>query len=347
MSVGIINAAPAIKPDITTLPAATKGGVGPGVIDQSGGIGQYGPVPGSVQPGSPGAVAVNSLAAMMPRDIDNPDAIIASLTAKLEKAGSAASDNQIKVSMRDRKTALESKAKKLDEAAKKLEQEKNAGFWGKIKLAFEALGLALTYALGAVLSATGVGAVLGGFLIAGAVIGTIMFANDIVKEATGLGIAGNIAKAIAPNDPAAWAKADMGFTIVCAAAALACSIGCLASAAGAATTLAALPAKVKAVCDTLKSIKDISGLATSVVTATGDAVAGGIKYDADHKEADRHDLLAAAKAIDAHIQSTVASIETAISSLVGNAHRSAQETDALSKTLRAKGDLMLQARFTA
>jgi len=128
----------------------------------------------------------------------------------------SAQKSKINADEGSKKSELQAKEKKLDDAAKKMEEAEKAKHSGnifdKIKLAFQWIGAVLAAALGAVLIATGVGAVVGGLLIAAAVTSIILAVDATVKETTGLGIAGNIAKASGASQEAI-AKADMGFEI--------------------------------------------------------------------------------------------------------------------------------------
>jgi transloator len=164
---------------------------------------------------------------------DAIDVILAEVTMKMKQLESTSDNDKVTTDTDSQRAAMEAKIEKLKEATKKIEdaiyQAQHESIWDKIKIAFEALGAVLAIVVGAILIATGVGAVAGGLLIAAGVVGVVMTIDDIVKQCTPdhLGIMGSIVKSCGGSEEQAE-KADMGFEIALAVAAVLLSVASIA-----------------------------------------------------------------------------------------------------------------------
>lgn len=329
---------------------------------------------------------LESLASLMPNaTAENVDIAMAEVVA-LMKDFQAKSDKETITSEQGSKhAALMEKAEKLQEASKKIldaiYKEEHASIWDKIKLAFEALGAILAIVLGAILIATGVGAVAGGLLIAAGVVGLIMVIDEGVKMATGLGIAGNIAKATG-SSPEDCAKADMGFEISMAIIGIILSIATLVEGGGGfmaiVGTLSKLASTAKAVetgAEVASEGVEIASTATEVATAAaktgsdfltkaqtignvvgtvnsvGTAIVGvatsAVNYEATILKADAKDLQAKAKEMEALIQNLDDLIDGALTRLMQSSKRFDDMLDGITSALKDKGDTMSHAKLRA
>lgn len=130
--------------------------------------------------------------------------VLAEVSAKLKDTRSDTELESVQANQELIRTAQSEKADKLAEATKKIEEAiaaeaKNAvaKFFSTL---FKAIGAILAIALAAVAIATGAGALLGGLLIAAAAVALVSLTDDIVQQATGNTIAGNIAKAAGADE---------------------------------------------------------------------------------------------------------------------------------------------------
>ena len=118
-----------------------------------------------------------------------------------------ANQEKIRTSQKEQQSKLEERKEKIEKSIADDKKSAIAKFFSRL---FEALALVFTYIMAGIAMATGVGAGMGALLIAGAVAMTVMFANSITKDATGLGIAGNVAKSLGQSEEQI-AKADKVF----------------------------------------------------------------------------------------------------------------------------------------
>ncbi|WP_378940823.1 type III secretion system translocon subunit SctE [Mesorhizobium sp. ANAO-SY3R2] len=159
------------------------------------------------------AKALKSLAAFMTGtgSVDT-EVLLVQVAVAMRDTEATTQKSKINTDQETKKAQMKEKEAKLEESAKKLEKAQNGSIWDKIKLAFEWLGALIAAAVAAVLIATGVGTAVGVLLLAAAVTALVMAIDSTITAATGLGIAGNIAKAAGASEEQI-AKADMGFKI--------------------------------------------------------------------------------------------------------------------------------------
>lgn len=118
-----------------------------------------------------------------------------------------ANQEKVRTSQKEQQAKLSERKEKIEKSIADDKKSAIAKFFSRL---FEAIALAFTYIMAGIAMATGVGAGMGALLIAGAVAMTISFVNSVVQDATGLGIAGNIAKSMGKSDEEI-AKADKVF----------------------------------------------------------------------------------------------------------------------------------------
>lgn len=118
-----------------------------------------------------------------------------------------ANQEKVRTSQKEQQSKLEERKEKIEKSIADDKKSAIAKFFSRL---FEALALVFTYIMAGIAMATGVGAGMGALLIAGAIAMTISFANTVAQDATGLGIAGNIAKSMGKSDEEI-AKADKVF----------------------------------------------------------------------------------------------------------------------------------------
>jgi hypothetical protein len=149
-----------------------------------------------------------SIAGLIPKmSGDQLDVLIVSLTSKMKDTMDKSDKDAIKTSQDAKRVAIAEKRGKLEEALKKIQDaedaQKHASIWDKIKLAFQYLGAILSMVAGAVMVATGVGAVAGAMLIASGAVLLALAIDQTVSMATakngqdGLGALGLMCKAFA------------------------------------------------------------------------------------------------------------------------------------------------------
>jgi transloator len=312
--------------------------VGAGVAGAGGGSAPDAANPGGVQ----GTVspALASLSGMMGSGgAMDPTIAIIEVAAKMRDKNEKLGEKKIEGDEKQQEAAVKAKEAKYKKAEEDLQKIQHASIWDKIKMAFQALFSAIAIAVGTLMQAIPGAGVLGALMIAGGVIGLISVADDITKQVTGHGIMGNIYLACHPGDQNGAAKADMAFGICCAAAAIACSIASLVNAAGAAQAIAKAADAADQVAQVLKTIQmatRIAGAVSTIVTATGDTVAGAIEYDAASKQAAAKREQAAAKEFEAQITQidnvidheikTLASLSDQWSQMIGTASDTEKKT---------------------
>jgi hypothetical protein len=238
----------------------------------------------------------------------------------------------------------------IDDQAKAQQATQGDSAWDKVKLAFQWIGSIISIAVGAILCATGVGAAFGALMVAGGLAGIVGATNATLASATGLGIAGNIAKDSGAS-AAACQKADEGFgialtvfTCVLAVAGLAGSVGSMFvaadSAADTAEEVTSAAEEVSESAQMTAKAANITGNAINgagqVVTGAGTIVvandqrkAGKLNADAMDVKADAGLTSAKAEQVAALIKlfiqensaflKSIAAAESQISSMVGSA----------------------------
>jgi hypothetical protein len=357
-----------------------KAGIG------SGAIGQSGEAPPTV-PQETIANALQSLTAFMSGGAQvDVDVLLVQVAVAMRDAEAGNQKAKINTDQETKKLQLKEKEEKLVEAQKKMDEaeakRKSASIWDKIKLAFEWIGAALAAALAVVMIATGVGAVVGAALLVAAVAAIVMAVDSTVQQATGMGIAGNIAfldaKANGKTDEeakAAASKADMGFRIAIAVIGIVATIvaggagaaGAFKSAIDAGKTAAQVGNSVKDIVLAAKSAffealrasaQTLSQTATmaregleiasvvnslgTIATTTGGSVT---RAEATQASGEAKKLEARAKEDEAVIQMLDDLIDQALSRLMAASDRFNTILDDIVEAMNDRGDTMSKARF--
>lgn len=207
----MVDAASTTVPQTTTTSywsrnvdgANAAGGAAPAT--GAGSIAGAGPAP-DADPMALLNAAMSSLAEIMPKmSGDQIDVLLGSIIAKMKDVTDKGDRDAINTNMAAKKDAIHMKEASLKEAETKLESAadsmKHASIWDKIKLAMSYVGAILTMIAGAVMIATGVGAVAGACLIAAGVIMLVLAIDQTVETAekdqgkAGLGMFGMMVKA--------------------------------------------------------------------------------------------------------------------------------------------------------
>lgn len=302
-------------------------------------VGQAGQVPGASSDPSYGAV-ISSLTQMMPQmSGEMLDVMLLEITTKMKELEENSQKDKVKVDQEAKRSALAEKHDKLKEAETKIkeaiEKERNASIWDKIKMAFQAIGAALAMLVGAILIATGAGTAAGIALMAVGAVGLIMVADQITRMETGMGIAGNIAKA-AGASPEEIAKADMGFGITMAA------LGIIGS-----VVAFFIPGnQVNAIATMAQSIATITTGVLGVATAAGDITTGVIRYDAAKMQAEGQRLQGEGKETEAWLKQLDDFIDQALQRLIGASDRFAAMLDGLMESINDTARTVAKAKFT-
>ena len=311
--------------------------------------------------------ALKSLAAFMTGKASmDIDVLLIQVSVAMRDTEATTQKSKINTDQETKKVQMREKEHKLEESAKKLEKAQNGSIWDKIKLAFEWIGAVIAAAIAAVMIATGVGAVVGALLIAAAVTALVMAIDFTVAAATGMGIAGNIAKA-AGASPEQIAQADMGFKISLAVLGIAFSLA--AGGVGVASSVkAGVEAGIKAGFTAAKegfsaamnassaAISQGAQLARTAVTVTQSVSAAtnavvGIGSTVAHSEAtnlraEAKRLDAQAKVDEAFIQALDDMIDQALSRLMASSERFNAMLDEITSAMSERGNTLSRARFT-
>ncbi len=245
-----------------------------------------------------------------------------------------------------KQTAIGEKQQAYDEAQAEMDSAKekmeNASIWDKVKLAFQALGAILSIALGAILIATGVGAVAGGLLIAAGAVGLFMVLDAALQMGTGFGVAGGIAKLANASDETAQ-KADMGFRIGMAVVQVVLSVA----------AMFAMP-NPKQLVDVATSLQanlmrmiNATQAGISIASAGGDVGASVVRYEAAGQQAAGMERQAEGKEMEALIKGLDDMIDQAIQSMIATLDRFNTSLDELSDTLSQRNASIVKIQFKA
>lgn len=284
---------------------------------------------------------------------DEQDIILAEVQAKMKDVVGKTDNEEVKNKSESREKQLEERKKKLEDAEKKLEDmiklQNSGDIFDKIKLAFEILGALLLTALvtiGTLGAGTGVGLAIGIALIVGAVAGDVMAVNDVVKKETGLGIAGNIDKAIHPHDPDSWAKADQGFEFALMGLAAVGMIVGLATGTGEEQFAQALPKLIEHAAD-LERATDFVNIAATVGTVVGDVGSAATSYQTTEIQAQSKKDQARAKEMLAMMKHLDEMIDLAIKRLQSDGDRWAKMLDSVTEAMQDRSETVGKAKLTA
>lgn len=311
-------------------------------------LGNNGPTP--TVDNQPGYTAMmQSLASMVP-NMTGPmiELMLAEISAKMKDVEENANTERYKNDQEAKRSSLAEKKEKLDEADKKIQESidaKNSGnIFDIIKMVFQAIAAALMAVLGALLSVVPGLQVLGGLMIAAAVISVVMLVDAAVQQATGMGIVGNCMKA-AGCSPEECAKGDMGFRIGMAIVGLALAIA-TAAVSGGSSIVSAVSSLSSAVA-TFKSIATTVNTGLNIASAATDIVATGIRTEAAVDSADAKKLQADAKEMEALLAQLDDFIDMALSRLIGASNRFNEILDTITDMMQSHAQSMSNAKFTA
>lgn len=312
-------------------------------VGQGTGAGNTGPVPqpGMFQAAAYGAL-MQSMMALMPA-MSNEDSSVKLMeaTTLMKQIVETSEKDKIATDQEKKRTAIGEKTAKLEEAAKKIEESRrmreSGSIWDKIKLAFQAIAAVFMMILGAVLSAIPGFQAVGALMIAAGVISLVMMIDAAVKQATGLGIAGNLAKLAQPDNPDAWAKADMGFGISLAIVGLAAAVATFFVPGGQASAIATMAQAVGSI---------VNGVIAGA-TAVGDITAGSMRYEASKRESEAKTLQAEGKEFAALLSQLDDIIDQALARLMAASDRFGAMMDALTEAMQDTGNSVSRARFSA
>lgn len=299
------------------------------------------PDPGLFQVAAYGAL-MKSMMSLMPK-ISNDDSSVklVEATTLMKQIVESSEKDKISIDQEKKRTAIGEKTSKLEEASKKIEESRrmreSGSIWDKIKLAFQALAALLMIVIGAVLSVIPGFQAVGGLMIAAGVLSVIMMVDAAVKMSTGLGIAGNFAKLAQPDNPEAWAKADMGFGISLAIVGLAAAVATFFVPGGQASAIATMAQAVSTIAN---------GVITGA-TAVGDIASGAIRYEATKKESEAKELQAEGKQFEALLSQLDDFIDQALQRLMAATDRFNAMLDALTDAIQDTGNSVSRARFSA
>ena len=295
---------------------------------------------------------------------DDADVLLAEIQMKMKETVNKTDNAEVSNKSEARNQQIEEQKKKLDDAEKKLQEqiklERSDNIFDKLKLFFEILGAILATIVAVVVAVVTFGAGTGASaaLMAGAIMGVIgavagdfMAVNDVVKQSTGLGIAGNLDKLVHPNDPASWAKADMGFMFALLGVAMVGMITAMATGAGemelenAVDKIATV--LMKGVMDQVSVVNKTIQAGTTIVNASLDAASAGISYETTEARAEAKKDNADAKEIEALMKRFDEMIEMAIKRLQANGDRWVKMLDSLTEAIQDKTNHMSHAKLTA
>lgn len=221
-----------------------------------------------------------------PKDLE---VLVAEVVGKIKDKIEATQEGKIKNETENQRAINQEKLSKIEQSLKKLEESgalKNAsGIMGWFKIALSFISSVVQIGVGIAMIASG--NPLGAFLIAKGGLDLLGAADSALKQATGNGIAGNIAKAFgASEDAAMWA--DVGFTGTLAIATIFVSIASL-----------RVDGAAEAMAKGAKMVADVEGVVTGLVTSGLDIATAINGYNAAEKQGDSIKMQAEKAKLDA------------------------------------------------
>jgi Secretion system effector C (SseC) like family len=297
-----------------------------------------------------------SLSDMLPSmGSEDVSVLMSEIAQQLKDTQMKSEQDKYKADTETKRTELANKKDKLDEATQKLEkaaeEKRSAGIFGWIKAAFQLLGALIMAAIGAVVAAIPGLQVVGGLMIASAVVMAIGAVDSMVKLGTGMGIAGNIAYSAAGGGDAgreAARKADMGFAITLAVVGIALAIASVATGnvASVANSIKNLADAARATATLAQQVGNVVNSATTVVTAGLDIGAGVVNYQATEHSADAKRLQADAKEIEGFLQMLDDAIDMALTRMMAAGDQFNAILDAVVEAMNDRGSTLARAKFT-
>jgi hypothetical protein len=285
------------------------------------------------------SVAFASIGPLMPL-LPNPEISMMIAVDQLTQANLAMAIGEVHLISQQRQTEIAKSASAAKTAADKLAKvSHHSKFWSVFKTVVE---VALTAV------ATVFGGPLGTMAIVGLCCALAADADELVKDATGHGVAGLLYLAENPGDEAGAAKADMAFELTLTAVALVCAwrAGSAATKVSDATKLGDA-AKVSDATKTAQTFIKDAKFATAMVTAAGDTYEGVENYRSAGFQADAERAQADGKIADATGERLAAISDRIIQDAFQRSNQLLDTIAELEKTLSERATAVSHVTFTA
>jgi hypothetical protein len=298
--------------------------------NQGVGAGSSGQAPGAIPPANPeGLVAYSYSAAVLDSipagDSEDSTVMCLEVASHLQDVCQKLYAGQVQCDDQQRQAALAEKLAQLKDALDKLAhlQDDHHSFWDVLGDIFGAIASILAIVVGVVLCCTGAGAVVGGFAIAGGVLGLISTANSITMQLNnGVGIAGAIVKACGGSDKDVE-NADLAFGLTVAALSLVCAAVCFFNA----------PQNVGTLVQTLRTTSALVSAGTTIVSAGGQVSVAVIDYENAQKQGDAKRSQARAAELTAWVTEIDQFIDVALKNMKASAEAWAGTVRTAAETL--------------
>ncbi len=234
-----------------------------------------------------------------PKDLE---VLVAEVVGKIKDQLEKTQEGKIKTETNNQRAINETKLKTIEDSLKKLEESgalKDAnGIMGWFKTALSFLSSVIQIGVGIAMVASG--NPLGFFLIAKGGLDLLGAVDSTLKQATGHGIAGNIAKAFGASDDAAmWA--DVGFSATLAVATIVVSIVSM-----------RVDGAAEAMASGAKMVADIEGIVTGIAASGLDIASAINSYRAAEKQGDATKMQAEKAKLDALLSQFGGELTTAL-----------------------------------
>lgn len=292
------------------------------------------------------AMVAESLHQFMPAlSGDDQDVLLAEIQMKMKETVNGTDNNEIKNKSDARKNQEAEVQKKLDDAAKKLEDmiklQNSGNIFDKIKAFFEMIFAILQLVTEAISVVMTFGATAPAMMSLMPM--SLMMLDDGLKTVTGLGIAGNLDKLVHPKDPESWHKADQIFEYTMMAAAAVEMIAMMA--AGQEEVVGEMVEM--AVIVALQRALDVVQVATTVVEAAGDITSAVINEQATAAKAESKRDEARAKELQTMMKHLDEMIELAIKRLQTDGDRWSKMLDSITSSMQDRANTVGKAKLTA
>ncbi len=294
--------------DDTTVEKPKTPATGSGVV-----VGSDNPVPdsGGAKPAQGDAILsaiLDGLTSLLAGQVKSPkdlEVLVAEVIGKIKAQIEKTQEGKAKTESNNQRAINQEKLEKIEDSLKLLEESgalKDAnGIMGWFKVALSFLSAVVQIGVGIAMLASG--NPLGVFLLVKGSLDLLGAVDSTLKQATGSGIAGNIAKAFGASDEVAM-YADIGFSVTLAVATIVVSIMSM-RVDGAAEAMAS-GAKVAA---------DVEGMVTGLVTSGLDIATAINGYRAAEKQGDSIKMQAEKAKLDALLDQFSGQISTAFQNM--------------------------------
>lgn len=269
-----------------------------------------------------------------PKDLE---VVVAEVISKVKAEIEKSNEGKIKNETNNQIAINKEKLDKIDQSLKQLEEagalSDANGIMGWFKTALNFLSAVVQIGVGIAMLATG--NPLGVFLIAKGSLDLLGAVDSTLKQATGSGIAGNIAKAFGASEEAAmWA--DVGFTATLAVATIVVSIVSM-RVDGAAEAMAA----------GAKMVADVEGVVTGLVTSGLDIATAVNGFRAAEKTGDATKMQAEKAKLDALLSQFGGELTTALEKMGKAGQDFAAMLQQLMESINARSTTLDSQNFTA